>query len=533
MEYELQPRAPPSSVPSPDEFMLSDDDDDGDDAAADERGLLAGSSADFRERKRQPAAAWWRRLSRRRLRRKRLCCQLLVVLGGVLLFLAVVNALFWPSYTPTSYPSEWRALEESVSAGGGLNPADYWSEGGKKRTVSGRGNPSNERIFIAANIVDAQLIRSEWGVRVLELLDLLGEENVFLSVFENDSGPEATAALQELDETIKRYMPKAGRSIVSTTLPLEGVPHLRVPTGETYVKRIRYLAEVRNRALLPLLGSIPSLSRWNQTGIRPAPPEELSQWEFLPPIPTTAHAPILPPSWVPRPEGVAKILFLNDVVFSPLELLHLLFSTNGGDYAAACGVDFINPVKMYDTFATRDIDGWQLGLPFFPFFATAPSRRLVSLGSSAIPVKSCWGGVVAFDASYFTRRADADADAVRFRAEKEPFWDASECCLVHADIDRPQTTFVNPFVRVAYDRATFDWLPAVKRVERLFAPVQKLVTWAVGMPWGGSRRTEKGGDVVDGRAAGKGGFCGSPKLLVMNEHAKKSERKWRSVPVPA
>ncbi|KAI5843267.1 cryptococcal mannosyltransferase 1-domain-containing protein [Tricharina praecox] len=328
---------------------------------------------------------------------------------------------------------------------------------------------------------------------------------------------------------IKRHMPKAGRSIVSTTLPLEGVPRVRVPTGETYVKRIRYLAEVRNRALLPLLGGIPSLSRWNQTGPRPALPEEFSEWEVLSPIPSSVHPPALPPSWVPQPEGITKILFLNDIVFSPLELTHLLFGTNNGAYAAACAVDFINPFKLYDTFATRDVFGYQLGIPIYPFFSTPPSRRLIRLSSPAIPVKSCWGGAIAFNASHFT---SGGANAVRFRAEKEPFWDASECCLVHADIDRPQETFVNPFVRVAYDRQTFDWLPAVKYVERLLTPVQAVVTWAVGMPWGGERRMEMEGELVEGRIAGKGGFCGSPKLLVMNEHPEEGGKRWRGVPVP-
>lgn len=59
-------------------------------------------------------------------------------------------------------------------------------------------NVYQEKIFIAANIVDAHLIRGQWGLQLLQLIALLGHENVFLSIYENDSGPTTTAALDEL-----------------------------------------------------------------------------------------------------------------------------------------------------------------------------------------------------------------------------------------------------------------------------------------------------------------------------------------------
>ena len=60
---------------------------------------------------------------------------------------------------------------------------------------SGR-NLRRENVFIAANIVDEDLIRGAWGNGIVELVDLLGPEHVFLSIFENDSGPGTKAALQ-------------------------------------------------------------------------------------------------------------------------------------------------------------------------------------------------------------------------------------------------------------------------------------------------------------------------------------------------
>ena len=58
---------------------------------------------------------------------------------------------------------------------------------------------------------------------------------------------------------------------------------------------------------------------------------------------------------------------------------------------------------------------------------------------------------MAFNASHFTQREER----VRFRAEAEPSWDSSECCLIHTDIDLPGATLITPFVRVAYDLETF------------------------------------------------------------------------------
>jgi len=63
-------------------------------------------------------------------------------------------------------------------------------------------NPNNEKVFIAANIVDEHLIRGAWGESLLELIDILGEDNVFISIYENDSGPGTKAALIELGQKI-------------------------------------------------------------------------------------------------------------------------------------------------------------------------------------------------------------------------------------------------------------------------------------------------------------------------------------------
>ena len=66
----------------------------------------------------------------------------------------------------------------------------------------GTANPNNEKIFIAANIIDESLIRGRWGNAVQELVYLLGRDNVFLSIYENNAGPGPVTALEELRSKI-------------------------------------------------------------------------------------------------------------------------------------------------------------------------------------------------------------------------------------------------------------------------------------------------------------------------------------------
>jgi hypothetical protein len=67
---------------------------------------------------------------------------------------------------------------------------------------NGRGNPNNEKVFIAANIINEELIRGSWGVSLLELVGILGKENVFVSIYENDSGDGTRDALLKLEKEL-------------------------------------------------------------------------------------------------------------------------------------------------------------------------------------------------------------------------------------------------------------------------------------------------------------------------------------------
>ena len=151
-----------------------------------------------------------------------------------------------------------------------------------------------------------------------------------------------------------------------------------------------------------------------------------------------------------------KILFLNDVVFTTDDILALL-STNGGEYAAACALDFKSPPNYYDTFALRDSEGHEASSNTFPFFRSRNSR-IAMLTGRAVPVQSCWNGAVVMDAAPFYE----EGGALRFRGVEDSLamkhLEGSECCLVHADnpLSVTKGVWLNPQVRVGYSGEAYD-----------------------------------------------------------------------------
>ncbi|KAJ5976899.1 Mannosyltransferase 1 CMT1 [Penicillium viridicatum] len=431
--------------------------------------------------------------------RRRGCYFLVQALLSGLLLLICLTALFWPSYT--HLPPCYQTLRNRA----------------QRSRFQGRGNIENKKVFIAAVLYDPQgeFASGKWGQTLLQLIELLGEQNVFLSIYENNSGREGENALHALANQVT-----CDKSIVSEPgLSLGGLPRVTIPGEETRIRRIDYLAEVRNRALQPL-----------QNG-------------------NTTYD---------------KLLYLNDVIFDPVEALQLLFCTNTdangvAQYRAACAMDFSNAFKFYDTYATRDLQGYEIGLPFYPWFTTAgraQSRQDVLEGRDAVRVRSCWGGMVAFDAHFFQ-----GLNSVRFRADSEIFWDASECCIIHADIQSAATiseesrvsgSYINPFVRVAYDEKSHSWLWITRRFERLYPFIHNILNHLVGLPRYNPRRTEVFGQKVmdtvwvpgDGegqqgevrttqREAGNDGFCGRRGLEVLVEERMPGQDGFEAIRVPA
>lgn len=428
-----------------------------------------------------------------------------------ILVAVVVGGVFFPGYT--HLPPHYKILKRQV----------------QDSDTPGRANLGNQKVFIAGSIFDkdGQLFRGKWAENVLELIQILGPKNTFLSIYVNDCGPESKKALHEMQQRL----PCDHDLVFEDHLDWDKLPHMTMPDGSRRVKRIEYLAEVRNRALRPL---------------------ETSNTTF------------------------DKLLYLNDVFFHPIDAAQLLFSTHTvegkSDYRAACAVDFINAFKFYDTYATRDARGFTMGIPFFPWFTAngdEQSHQDVLDGKDAVHVRSCWGGMVAFDARFFQKQDVGQEELItagnqspsnlstpyRFRAEKESFWDASECCLIHADIQslepRNSGIYLNPFVRVAYDSKTLSWLAFTRRFERLYTPVHFLLDMATGNPSYNPRKDEQPWHEVEEliwfsdqtsinggyfqevrRTASHSGFCGRRGLAVMKENILEGEENWEGVPIP-
>ena len=184
--YELSKR---TSAP-PEEFALDDEEDEDIEASSPSRGLLDDRDKNHTTAVSSRKLKWRVYLSSLRLccRRsgslRRRCCQVSTVLLSALGLLLVFTFVFNPSYTKTQYPENYAVVANAVRKGGGVNPQEFWrGKGGEKATESGRGNPAGEKVFIAANIIDADLINGVWGNAVMELMDLIGGENVFLSLY--------------------------------------------------------------------------------------------------------------------------------------------------------------------------------------------------------------------------------------------------------------------------------------------------------------------------------------------------------------
>jgi hypothetical protein len=103
------------------------------------------------------------------------------------------DAVFRPSYS--NPPPHYKELEERIKAS----------------NVPGRGNIRGEKVFIASNIIQADMIRGVWGENLLKLIDYLGPQNVFVSIYENDSGPETTMALSWLRDQLTCESPQPKR----------------------------------------------------------------------------------------------------------------------------------------------------------------------------------------------------------------------------------------------------------------------------------------------------------------------------------
>ncbi|KAE8146869.1 cryptococcal mannosyltransferase 1-domain-containing protein [Aspergillus avenaceus] len=284
-----------------------------------------------------------------------------------------------------------------------------------------------EKIFITGiHWNNEQILRDAWIPALVELASAIGRENVFVSIQESGSWDDSKGALRALDQQLAEHdIPR--RIILDETTHRDEISKAPgkqgwIETGRgVELRRIPYLAGLRNLVLQPL-------------------------YELL-------------------GNGVVfdKVLFLNDVVFTTNDIRKLL-ATRGGQYAAACSLDFSKPPRFYDTFALRDAEGHDMLMQTWPYFRARASRHALK-HSQPVPVASCWNGAVAMDASPFYEKP-----ALRFRGIPDSLakshLEGSECCLIHADnpLSRNLGVWLNPNVRVGYNTLAYDAVNAPDRL---------------------------------------------------------------------
>ncbi|KAJ9654725.1 hypothetical protein H2198_006243 [Neophaeococcomyces mojaviensis] len=275
------------------------------------------------------------------------------------------------------------------------------------------------RIFIASTHWNNEpILRNHGNGAVIQLVHYFAPENTFVSVYESGSWDDSKQALRELEKELEWYNVVLEETTheEEVSKPPEQTGWLDTPRGRKELRRIPYLSRLRNLSLEPLQ----SLAK----------------------------------------EGIMfdTILFLNDVIFTLDDVPNLL-GTHDGDYAAACSLDFSEPLAYYDTFALRDSAGHETVMSTWPYFRSSVSRSAIKRGDP-VPVSSCWNGMVFMRAEPFYETGEGSH--LRFRGIPDSLaryhLEGSECCLIHQDnpLSPQRGVFVNPHVRVGYNREAFD-----------------------------------------------------------------------------
>ncbi|RDW84375.1 hypothetical protein BP6252_01965 [Coleophoma cylindrospora] len=303
-----------------------------------------------------------------------------------------------------------------------------------------------QKILIASIFRNnGRILHSHWIPSVISLIQTLGPQNVYVSIIESGSQDDTKVVLASLQTQLQalgvQHKIELGETVYEqlesvSHVPEEGKREGWIFTGRGKdrtesgweLRRIPYLARLRNKALEPLTGG-----KLERDGFK-----------------------------------VQKVLWINDVVFTTKDILALL-TTRSGHYAAACSLDFAHAgsTSYYDTFALRDISGSKTSSPRFPYFSS-PSSLSALLNRSPIPVKSCWNGAVVFDAAPFHSSFVAGQgwkikNGLRFRGVDDVLArehvEGSECCLIHADNPLSEEVgkgvWINPAVRLGYNEAAY------------------------------------------------------------------------------
>ncbi|KAK2775001.1 hypothetical protein FQN53_003350 [Emmonsiellopsis sp. PD_33] len=309
--------------------------------------------------------------------------------------------------------------------------------------------PEIKSVFIASTHWNNEdVLRNHWNTAIVDLAKTFGKDNIYVSVYESGSWDNSKGALRDLDKQLEEL--DVPRTIIldPTThedeiqKPPAEVGWIDTPRGKRELRRIPYLAQLRNKSLEPLEKLLAEGKKFD------------------------------------------KIIFLNDVIFSTADIISLL-NTRSGSYAAVCSLDFSKPGLFYDTFALRDWKGSAAFSQQYPYFSSRSSRNALIAGNP-VPVQSCWNGIAIFDAEPFQSRETP----LRFRAIPDSLakhhLEGSECCLIHYDnpLTASKGVWVNPNVRVGYNLVAYDASRIFPLTREAFVGWWKgIFASMLGLPW--------------------------------------------------
>lgn len=151
---------------------------------------------------------------------------------------------------------------------------------------------------MAANLYNSDSILPRFTSSLFELAETMGDDNIFISIYESNSKDSTKAMLTMFDAELSR------RNIPHHIQMEDNHNHIGL---EGRFDRIKFLAQVRNKV-----------------------------YDALEVEPGARYK-----------SRVSRVLWLNDIIFDSTAALQLL-NTNKGDYDVACSLDFV-PLGVYDT----------------------------------------------------------------------------------------------------------------------------------------------------------------------------------------
>lgn len=179
-------------------------------------------------------------------------------------------------------------------------------------------NLQNQTFFISANLYQSENILPQFTRNLIELSEVLGSENVFISIYESNSVDSTKSLLKDFDQRLTEIGIR--HKIISDNVGKH--------KGVAQSGRIKFLANARNKAQNAFYEAFPENAVVDSSS-------------------SSSDSSMTSSSTFQQTNKFDKVLWLNDIVFETRDVLELL-STNGGGFDQACGMDFF-PLGLYDT----------------------------------------------------------------------------------------------------------------------------------------------------------------------------------------